>query len=349
MLGMTPLACLLIASGAAPMISGANAPGDDPVGPRKRYEVMQIKSGVEIVVKCDGRPTLVRLVGIDTPRMSEDARIDTLSQKQFLHGLIAIGDWVRLEDEDGAPTDGPGPCLAQVYRASDDLWLNRELAEQGYATMSARYTSRAQAVFGAAEARARAAARGMWAPDYADHAVRPTSLPAPKRNRPYARQRVPEPQMANVPVQAPLALPLAAPPSIPIPVNTAIGTWGGTYGYSYGFGGFPTCSPSRSALLFGRGLSGQPLSLAEIQQQMGLFVTASNQQQANVNRFVHQSVAAYPTPPTVVGTAPALSSWTPAGAGNFGMSSPPAFAGGGTGMAGAGHFGGFAHGGAGHH
>jgi hypothetical protein len=96
MLGMTPIACLLIASGAAPMISGANAPGHDPERPRPLYEVMQIKSGVEIVVKRDGRPTTVRLIGVDTPLTSEDVRINILSQRQFLHGLIAIGDRVRL-------------------------------------------------------------------------------------------------------------------------------------------------------------------------------------------------------------------------------------------------------------
>src|SRR5438105_2021611 len=159
MMLMTTIACLLV---------GLEAP-ETPVRPAPCCEVMQVKSGVELVVKQQGKPMPIRLLGIDTPRSSLDPKADLLSQRQFLRGLVGCGDQVYLETEDPAATDDEGHLLAQVHRASDGLWLNLEMAEQGYATESARYVSRAQAAFATAEQGARDARRGMWAPDYRDH------------------------------------------------------------------------------------------------------------------------------------------------------------------------------------
>ena len=87
MMLMTTIACLLV---------GLEAP-ETPVRPAPCCEVMQVKSGVELVVKQQGKPMPIRLLGIDTPRSSLDPKADLLSQRQFLRGLVARGlSGVRL-------------------------------------------------------------------------------------------------------------------------------------------------------------------------------------------------------------------------------------------------------------
>jgi endonuclease YncB( thermonuclease family) len=331
---MTPLVCLLLASGTAPAISE-----DDPVQPMPLFEVMQIKSGVEVVVKRDGRPASVRLIGVETPRRCTDARVDILSQRKFLAGLLPVGEKVRLETESGAAADEEGHPLAQVWRASDDLWLNRELVEQGYATASEQYVSQAQPFLEAAEARARAAGLGMWASDYRDRAVKPTSFQPPRPRRRYAHSGRSWTETLNVPVPTPLMLP--APYARPVPVvPTSAGRAACDATFGYGFGGLATCG--------GRGL-GRPVSLAVVEAQMRSFVAAASQRQAYANNLIVHLMAAYPAPPAVVSGTPSPASWTPAYAHGFGMSGPSGIAGaGGTGIGAAGHFAGFAHGG-GHH
>ena len=165
MLLVIPLACLLPAWGEAPAIPLAPKNHQD-VRQAPRYTVMQIKSGVEILVKRDGNETTVRLLGIDTPRISPAPKVDVLSQMQFLRGLIRVGDKVSLETEVGAKPDASGHLLAHVRRASDGLWLNRDMVEQGFATAATLHPFTAQAEFAAAEQRAKDGELGMWAPDF---------------------------------------------------------------------------------------------------------------------------------------------------------------------------------------
>jgi endonuclease YncB( thermonuclease family) len=303
---------------------------------RPTTEVMQIKSGVEIVVKRDGGPVTIRLLGIDTPRNSPDAKVDVLSQRQFLQGLVAIGDRVRLETEDGAATDAQGHLLALVYRASDGLWLNRELVEQGFATRSARYVSRGQAILADAEQRAREAQLGMWAPDYRDHAVQPTPFRAPRSRPRFTRSGgLPAPM---VPVPMPVA--------VPMPVPTPVAVYGGSPGYGHGYGSSSIpipCGPSTGLAWWGRDAYGRPLTPAQIQQQVQVFVASSNQQQANVLGFMNHAMTSFPQPANVVTTTTGLTPWIPShGSSSGGGGSTGSH--GTTEMGSAGHFGGFGHG-----
>jgi endonuclease YncB( thermonuclease family) len=178
MLPVTSIACLLLAWGDAPAI--LPAPKDHPNVSAGVYEVMAIPSGLELVVKYDGKPTTVRLLGIDTPAIAADSKVNVLNQRNYLHGLIPIGAKVCLESGTGGQHDAPGHVVAQVRRASDGVWLNLEMLEQGFATMSTTEECSARADFDAAEQRARNAQRGMWALNFLEVAVQPTAFVPPR-------------------------------------------------------------------------------------------------------------------------------------------------------------------------
>jgi endonuclease YncB( thermonuclease family) len=177
MLPVTSMACLLLAWGDAPAI--LPAPNGQQGVSAAVYEVMAIPSGLELVVKYDGKPTTVRLLGIGTPEIALDPKVDVLNQRNYLHGLIAIGARVSLECGTEGQPDARGHLVAQVRRASDGVWLNLEMLEQGFATTSTTEEFSARADFEAAEQRAKNGQHGMWAPNYLQVAVQPTPFVPP--------------------------------------------------------------------------------------------------------------------------------------------------------------------------
>lgn len=154
----------------------------DPAALQKlpAYDVMQVKSGLEIVVKRDGQPVAVRLVGIDTPRTGADsAGVDRLKQTNHLRTLVTVGSRVRLVVDGGSSS----PLGAHVYREKDDLWINKDMVEQGFATAAARPTGPTRDALLAVETEARHQKRGMWSPDYLAHAAQPSRFEAPVKSR----------------------------------------------------------------------------------------------------------------------------------------------------------------------
>src|SRR3954454_17542549 len=98
------------------------------------YEVMQVRSGVEIVVKMAGKATPIQLFGVGTPQTGAKPEVARLSQTNYLRELLKVGSKVRLEIKDATRANAGGQRRAQVFRGSDGLWVNRELVAQGYAT-----------------------------------------------------------------------------------------------------------------------------------------------------------------------------------------------------------------------
>lgn len=131
------------------------------------YPVVAVVDGDTIDVRMGSRVESVRLIGIDTPEMQtreRDAQCfgpeASAATRELLEGKV-----VRLEfDASQGRRDRYDRLLAFVWL--EDLHVNEWLVRQGYAreyTYSAPY--RYQAGFKAAEAEARAAARGLWAAD----------------------------------------------------------------------------------------------------------------------------------------------------------------------------------------
>jgi micrococcal nuclease len=126
--------------------------------------VVRVVDGDTIVVRLAGREERVRYIGVDTPEtVKPGTPVQCFGKKASAenHRLVD-GRRVRLV-QDAEERDRYGRLLAYVYRASDGLFVNRELVRRGYATPltiapNVRYASR----FKAWSREARADGRGLW-------------------------------------------------------------------------------------------------------------------------------------------------------------------------------------------
>jgi endonuclease YncB( thermonuclease family) len=114
--------------------------------------VVGITDGDTITVRCAGRPTAVRLHGVDAP---ERAQAFGTRAKQFV-GAVAFGKTVTVSRRG---VDRYGRTLADVT-LPDGRDLGQELVRAGYGWWFRRYA--ADARLAALEAQARATRRGLW-------------------------------------------------------------------------------------------------------------------------------------------------------------------------------------------
>lgn len=134
--------------------------------------VERVVDGDTIDVVVAGRRERVRLIGIDTPEVAHAASADRPATPgecygeeatRFTERLLPAGTEVRLV-RDVVGRDDYGRLLAYVYRAADGVFVNIELARQGYARplSIAPNTTYAAAVVDAAR-RAERDHLGLWA------------------------------------------------------------------------------------------------------------------------------------------------------------------------------------------
>ena len=167
--------------------STPNRAAPAPADPSKQgpYRVLEVVDGDTVKVSKDGVATTIRLIGIDTPETKDPRKpVQCFGQNASdrAHELLD-GLQVELElDPSQGTYDKYGRTLAYVY--ADSTFVNQLLVEQGYAheyTYDQPY--RYQSQFRAAEADARDAAGGLWAPDTCngntDVAATKTTAPSP--------------------------------------------------------------------------------------------------------------------------------------------------------------------------
>ena len=126
----------------------------------------RVVDGDTVVLQRHGAPDeTVRLLGIDTP---ETKRPNTPIQcfgpeaSTFTKRLLPAGTRVRIV-RDVEARDRYGRLLAYVYRADDGVFVNLELARQGFAVPYTYPPNIAHAdLLVAAAAEARDAGRGLW-------------------------------------------------------------------------------------------------------------------------------------------------------------------------------------------
>jgi micrococcal nuclease len=134
---------------------------DDPsVG-----EVSKITDGDTIHVEIGGGDETVRLIGIDTPE-SVDPRtpVECFGKEAAAHlaELIPVGTEVRLV-RDVEARDRYDRLLAYVYRHRDDLFVNLQMARDGFADVLTFPPNVAHTdEFVDAVREAREAGRGLW-------------------------------------------------------------------------------------------------------------------------------------------------------------------------------------------
>lgn len=134
---------------------------DDRTGP---YRVVRTVDGDTIVLLMDGKQETVRLIGVDTPETVHPNRPVEFFGKEasaFTRGILSEQD--AYLDFDLEQKDRYGRLLAYVYRASDGLFVNREIVRQGYGHAYTQFPFKHLDEFRRAEQEAREAKRGLWA------------------------------------------------------------------------------------------------------------------------------------------------------------------------------------------
>ena len=127
--------------------------------------VVRVVDGDTVVVRSDAGEETVRLIGVDTPETKHPSKPVQCFGKEataFTKSLLPEGTRVRLE-RDVEERDRYDRVLAYVHRADDGVFVNLELARQGFADVltiapNVAYSSQ----FVAAVAEARDDQRGLW-------------------------------------------------------------------------------------------------------------------------------------------------------------------------------------------
>ncbi|HTN78929.1 MAG TPA: thermonuclease family protein [Acidimicrobiales bacterium] len=127
--------------------------------------VQRVVDGDTVVVHVGGRDERVRLIGVDTPETVDPRKpVQCFGKEASAHtkSLLPPGTVVRLE-RDVEPRDRYDRLLAYVYRVSDGLFVNLELARDGYAQQltippNVAYVDQIRA----AVADARREGKGLW-------------------------------------------------------------------------------------------------------------------------------------------------------------------------------------------
>ncbi|MEN6627109.1 MAG: thermonuclease family protein [Candidatus Sumerlaeia bacterium] len=133
-----------------------------------RAEVVRIIDGDTIEIKQGAGVERCRLLGVDCPELKgePDKTFYGREAAWFTYNLLA-GESIWFEADPKIPRDTFGRRLIFAYRAPDGLFVNAELLRQGYARIYKDYENPHAAMFEQAEARARAAMKGLWNPNLA--------------------------------------------------------------------------------------------------------------------------------------------------------------------------------------
>ena len=135
-------------------------PAPDFTGMAK-HKVADVIDGNTVSVEIDGKPTVICLIGVDTP---ESAMPSGRHAARFLENLLT-GESVYLVQEPGRERDFDGHKLAYLYRAPHGRLVNLEIVRQGYGRVYAKIPFEHMALFAHYERAAREAKKGVWGPD----------------------------------------------------------------------------------------------------------------------------------------------------------------------------------------
>jgi len=160
--------CSLLGNGPAPNATDAESiKASRPTSADGPFPVTSVTDGDTIRVTIDGTSTRVRLIGIDTPEVTDPRRpVQCFGQEasRRAHDLMD-GTQVWLEyDPSQSRRDRYGRTLAYVW-LSDAGLVNETMVREGYAheyTYDTAYKYRD--AFRDAEQAARTAERGLWSP-----------------------------------------------------------------------------------------------------------------------------------------------------------------------------------------
>ena len=127
------------------------------------FQVHRVVDGDTVVIIHNGKPTPVRLIGVDTPETVHPQKPVEVFGKEasaFTRNLLS-GESVyfRFDQE---KTDKYGRLLAYLYRVPDGLFVNLEIVRQGYGHAYTQYPFKHMELFRHYERQARQANKGLW-------------------------------------------------------------------------------------------------------------------------------------------------------------------------------------------
>ena len=158
------LVAAVLVLGTAVVASRVTSGGTDAADPA-RAVVTRVVDGDTIHVSIGGHDETVRLIGINTPETVDPrSPVECFGEQAHEHtaDLLPNGTPVRLV-RDVEARDRYHRLLAYVYRTKDDLFVNLELARDGYADLLTFPPNIAHVDdFTAAVREARDAGRGLW-------------------------------------------------------------------------------------------------------------------------------------------------------------------------------------------
>jgi micrococcal nuclease len=127
--------------------------------------VDRVVDGDTIIADIGGTATRIRLIGMDTSETVDPVKpVQCYGPEASKHtkALLPPGTPVRLV-RDAEAHDVYGRTLAYVYRASDNLFVDRELVTDGYArTLTIPPNDAHEAELAAAQRAAQSAGKGLW-------------------------------------------------------------------------------------------------------------------------------------------------------------------------------------------
>lgn len=127
------------------------------------YSVLRVIDGDTVKIQYNGKPTTVRLIGVDTPEtVHPNKPVERFGKEAeaFTRNLL-LGEPVYLRF-DTDRTDKYGRLLAYLYRAPDGLFVNLEIVRQGYGHAYTRFPFKNMELFRHFEQRAREVGKGLW-------------------------------------------------------------------------------------------------------------------------------------------------------------------------------------------
>lgn len=127
------------------------------------FPVQRVIDGDTVVILYDGKPTAVRLIGVDTPETMHPTKpVEAFGKEAsaFTRNLL-LGESVYLRFDDQR-TDKYDRLLAYFYRAPDGLFVNLEIVRQGYGHAYTRFPFKYMQLFQHYERQARDAGKGLW-------------------------------------------------------------------------------------------------------------------------------------------------------------------------------------------
>jgi micrococcal nuclease len=149
------LATLLSFSNPWPVIDSTNAPIAEIA------EVVRVIDGDTIVVNIKGQEEMVRYIGIDTPEPYRDGVPGCYSLEATARNSELVGGTLVRLVSDQENRDKYGRLLRYVY--VDEMFINRQLVAEGYATILQIKPNTAQSeIFQTAEDEARTRGVGLW-------------------------------------------------------------------------------------------------------------------------------------------------------------------------------------------